>query len=1168
MSYKLDKLIGINFANLKKREFSFQGSLTLLVGENGSGKSTLQDMIQIGMTADINNIINYNAGQSEDDTKKRNERRRSFASYLLGADQLKFTRTDAIGVIALVFKNSINGKKFTAWIYGEAEAEGNKTLQNAKGGVEKLGFCFDTELCANDFMENENQKGNIKDFQKLNRYLKSKHKEKYVECTSKREYLTKLYSSFNGLNSMPYPDAFKAAKAFVKYIFPTKADNINKFVSKELLEDIDLSSTIQGLRESILKFNTIEQEARDIGISETSLEKLLKLGDQTLEQWKGHFDEGYIFRKREEIRVLKTIDKSKKELFKLNKEMDKKRKEFENIKSELPSLRATIVSLNSNLEGNEKITLKRKLEDEVEELKLKKDEALVDLRSEFKTFENIYLYLQNMEDIFDIKEFIDDDVLQRLKEVNRNDSLTFEEKLSMYVDLSQELTIILEDSNSFMTAFEKRKNELYNNYDETNKEAEKLFKEINAFELTGKATYPIQTDLNVVRENYPEANATPLCELLDIKDENWRRSIEGFLGWNRFAIVVDGNYEVSVTNLLKDRNLKSKVIQGNKVLYDQERFAREVKPDSIINLMRFNSPIAEAYMILNYGNVMQVKTTEQLTKSVRGLKSDGLAASGYTTFECLAKRSECYIGEASKIERYNSLKESYKEKANMILPYKSKFDKAEELMKKLTRTSFGNIKSMINNSDSVENEIRILEGNINDIDISEEEEALKRIVELNSTIEEKESLRDLISSDIGSLISEIGRKEVDIGNTQSIHEGNKKIILERANDIRVVYHDTLIDIGTKIEEMDEIANSTYTDSSPSSSFENGVKKSAFMYEQESNEHNSKCVEIASVPLANFYFNLDDSLESYKKLKNYYFEQDDVYTRIKNNLLKKKQKELAEAKDVFDRSFKGEFCKIIYNSISEGTQKVRSLNLMLKKHKFGNEKFTIKEPFIQKYKEYYEYFEYIVMSNSDGLGYDAEDIPEELLETKENVEKLLLDSDNLDSSKELENISDYRNYKAYDIHKVFDENEEESISLNELATDSGGQATTSYYIIRSIAAYSAFDKENKSYKTGGLGFLLIDEAFNRVDDGRTGDMIKYLKDSLGFQIIAATPTKDESVLKPYATDRYSLFKTINSTPNTYEVNQYAEYTELNQEEIQKLLAREAAKIRQEFSLFDT
>ena len=239
--------------------------------------------------------------------------------------------------------------------------------------------------------------------------------------------------------------------------------------------------------------------------------------------------------------------------------------------------------------------------------------------------------------------------------------------------------------------------------------------------------------------------------------------------------------------------------------------------------------------------------------------------------------------------------------------------------------------------------------------------------------------------------------------------------------------------------------------------------------------------------------------------------------------------------------------------------------MLKRHKFGEESFLIKSNFTPEFKDYYDYFKYIGETSNVGLNFTSPEESELHVEAQSKLEELLLGDEDNSSMRELYRIADYRNYKEYDIHKILNDDHEHSFSLNKSATDSGGQAETSYYIIRSIAAFSSFDKDINDVHAKGIGFLLIDEGFKRIDDRRPGKILNYLLNDLGFQLITAMPPQNEGVFTDFVTGRYEIFKeVVDPSYDNFKVTTHAQYSVQNKKAISKLLEADKKKIQQELS----
>lgn len=1165
--YKLIKLVALNFGNIVKRDFEFSGELTLISGANGSGKSTIEDLIQCGMTGDINNIVNYNAGQKEDSTKKQHEVQRSFSSYILGGEQLKFTRDEAVGIIALIFKNSVTGKTFTAWIYGEAEVEGKRGNTIAKGGVKELGFCFNTQLNSNDFLVDENKNKEIKTSKNIKEYLSTKYKKDFYICDSKKEYLMKLYATFNNEISMPYDDARTMAKAFVKYIYPTKADNINSFVKEELLDKNDLTSIVKDLRESIHTYSRIQKEAETIVKSEKDLGQITKECKNILVQWQDHYDEQYIYLRREYNRKLYDVNKYKNKLTELTEDQTNLEKNLIKITYKEEATKKELKLIEDLIEGNEKIQKRNELLEEKEKLQKLIFDIKLKIKSAFEIFSNAYSYLVSANQIIPISEYCHLDILNILSEINNMTNENIEEKSKKCNNIISEIKLLTGEKTPYFEKLDRKSSELTQSYDKIKESINNIEDQLRTFSLTGKQHYPNQRDINIIKECFPDANPIPLCELLDIKDTQWQGAIEGLLGGNRFAIVVNKDYEVEVTDLLREKDLKSKVIQGNKVLNDYNKYTKEIKYNSIVNLFTFENKIAEAYIKLNYGMVLQYDNTNALTKASRGLKKDGLAANGYATFQCGLDERDCYIGETTKIERHNRLLNDKTRLIEQLIEVETKKIKTSETKTKLLKLNLPKVGEFNEELKTTKDAIETISNLIDTIDIQQEEkEFIERISTIKEILNEYEEKKDEYKEERGSLKTQKEITNQEIKRCTSKIKEIEKELYSHENLIKNTQKITnQVDIEQHLNSLYDISKKTYQDTTKATLFHDKVGRLLIDFEIKNNDYIKDCAQIAIIDVLDMASKVTSSFNDFKKLNSHYEEQKSVYERLSENILRKKSEEVSKQKKKFHELFQGEFCSRVYDSIKEGENKRIKLNRILRRNKFGNESFLVKSEFTTKYKNYYDYFEYIATSSEiDQLDL----IPENLIDTQALINRMLLDANDDEAIKELKAISDYRNFKEYDIHKVFDGDEMNSVSLSRLATDSGGQATTSYYIIRSIAAFSAFTKIGIKSNNYGLGFLMIDEAFNRVDESRTGDILNYLTKTLGFQLIVATPTDKEASMLVHATDKYQVYKqVVNSDYDNYEVKQFYDLFILNKERIKELLKNDKIRIKKEQGVLD-
>jgi hypothetical protein len=149
---------------------------------------------------------------------------------------------------------------------------------------------------------------------------------------------------------------------------------------------------------------------------------------------------------------------------------------------------------------------------------------------------------------------------------------------------------------------------------------------------SGKFPYPthVERALSLLNEQFPDANAQVLCDLIEPKSEKWQAVIEGFLDGARFNLIVQTAWEGKCTDYLKSRSLGAKVIQGALCLKNSEK--RPLPSDSIVHELKSANPIAWAYLIDQHGGVMKAADTEALRNTPRGLTLEGVASSSRTYF--------------------------------------------------------------------------------------------------------------------------------------------------------------------------------------------------------------------------------------------------------------------------------------------------------------------------------------------------------------------------------------------------------------------------------------------------------------------------------------------------------------------------------------------------------
>lgn len=115
---------------------------------------------------------------------------------------------------------------------------------------------------------------------------------------------------------------------------------------------------------------------------------------------------------------------------------------------------------------------------------------------------------------------------------------------------------------------------------------------------------------------------------------------------------------------------------------------------------------------------------------------------------------------------------------------------------------------------------------------------------------------------------------------------------------------------------------------------------------------------------------------------------------------------------------------------------------------------------------------------------------------------------------LKEYTDYRGYLDYDIEVI--SNGKTQLFSKIYGEKSGGETQTPYYV--AIAASFA-----QMYSLGeSTRIIMLDEAFDKMDDERIGSMMQFFKEQ-HFQVILATPPAKMEVIGEYVDNVFVVFR---------------------------------------------
>lgn len=1190
----LKKFIFINWGNIPNIEFEM-GPVNLLSGGSGSGKTTVGDAIQTIMTAAHENLFQYNPGQDETTQKGRGGKRvRSLASYVLGCDDGSYARPyDAVdGYLAAVFHptHGETAEPFTALISVRAWLDQTGKQMAAQQDALLFLILPNVELSMDRLIRKDNAGEYIVPMDKLSNLLIQEFGQRHVEKydAKKRLYLRRLYGALQGRkDSVSEVEAMNAARAFSRFMAYKPVDSIDRFVSEEILEKKDLGDAIRSISSQLKIIHSMERDAGRLVQSIEILKKAEQYAVAYVDQWIELNTLDYTLALHAHgLRQQEYLNASR-----LRKQYRNQSKENETesleIQQRLTQVHDQLVQLEAQRLGIAALTKKDELEKQLDQhqnkLMVTAKQLLIQdaeqesniqqiesLNREFQTPELKQQLPQfsGLEDLTLIKELIqfggkgDVDIHAILQKDLTDDLASLELHLD-HVRQAQNLHnryyqywFEAEDSQSRFEQLSGEAHKMQSRYDVLAQRRKQKQHEIECLQQH-KVNYPafVQRSIEAIKQACPQADPRVLCDYVEVKDDRWQMAIEGYLGGARFSIIVDEAYEaeaISIIRQLPGRDNKAKVIQGSKARRDSEINRRNKK--SIIEVLDFSHSTAMHYLTASYGSVVMVDSAEELKSTARGLTEDGMAAGSYSMWRCDIADSELVFGAGA---RQRALKAKQQELETLTYDWQQandqmqQFARLQDNVRALKKLSYAETLSSIMTE---QREIQTVENLLAQLDLSEHKELEQKLTDLKQQEQQWQQQHASLSEKKGELEVLIKNALEECEKLSDLQEKTlAQVELCEQNLRNIVTQWSEFDVEKKLEQADKESKglNEQTTINFRQQAETVLRELERKMARSIQQHNDDCRPADNVIYENYSASNDPKL--FTLICDVYKQLDLIYNRLKNNILVEKHEQLSQLKDSFNHAFVTNLCHTIHLAVSSGKRQIKSLNKELQHHKFGadQESFRFDSKWMPEYQEYARFFDEVI--NQPTMADDADLFKIQLTEKSEKVRDqmmtMLLDEDENKALKELERIADYRNYRRYEIYKEVEG--KEPIALSEYGTGSGGQLETPAYIIRSAAITSAF---RFSEGANHLRMVLVDEAFSKMDESRSREVIDYLTRSLGLQLIFIMPSSKSGPFMDLISNEFVFAKCPSVTPRgQLQTRVWVDRKQCNQENIKALWA---------------
>lgn len=1142
------KAILVNWGNIPPIEFDF-GPVNLFSGGNGSGKTTAADALQTLMTAAHENLFNYNPGQDETSQRGRGGKQvRTLASYILGCDDGSYARpTKCQGYIAALFHPTQGESGQAFWAIMAVQASLDSAGKQRQARQDELLFLIvpsdqvpSGAINLNTFVKEDKGGKYILPMSNLSKNLRIEFGQEAVETYDKKSaYLRRLYGALRGQNgACSDREAKHAAKTFSNFMAYKPVKSINEFVAKEVLEPKDLSEDIRQVSELMKTIHGMEQETRALNESIERLDIANGNAIEFVDIW-------------QQIRVLEYAELFRRQRSLQKSYLQKKEQQQSNelaIKDSLHSIELSERKKSILFDQITELTAKRK---GISALKDKDDllaqaelaqknlaqlapQLLKQLHSfseNFNRAQAVQKQIQRSSLELECPALAQPPLTKALKQVVAlGDDTGIDAQKLMTIDFlgSGDLEKKLEDLVKRDNSHKHLYTLVHEQGDARNSIRDQLFSisqkrrdrqdknrqqiEIREQEIQrlgqSRISYPpyVQQALSALEHSCPEAKPAVLCDFIEVNDAQWQMAIEGYIGGARFGIIVEPEYEaqaISIVRAIGGRRNNARVIQGHKAARDANRI--QAPKDSILDLMEFSHKTAEYYVRASYGSVVRADSEEQLRGLHRGLCASGVGAGNYAMFRCDIDPSDLVFGQGARERALLAKREQLSELIEQSQQLESAYREAANCLDACDKISAPQSAKLVHELLECFGQLEASERDIINLDLSEFEDLEEQLQQLKTDHSSAEKDINQQHQAQGEFKNKSQQLELAIDKLAD-EQDSLQLQLEQGEHAvdDIAKHSTSFDSQKALAHAENVAGQASDSLLPQCNDLRGqLEQVERKLDQQLAQHNQLCNSHCVIPYLSSS-DRRDSLEMYQQVQHAQNNIEAIYHSQKNNVLVGKHENLLALKDSFNTAFVSNLCHSIYQAISDGKEQLEVLNQELEHHRFGDdhERFFFGYDWIPEFREFYKFFKEVI--NTPDLG-DGNSLFEAQLSKKseqirDKLLAMLLDKDEQTALRELNRISDYRNYRNYEIYK--EPLNKEAIALSTYGTGSGGQLETPAYIIRAAAVTSAFRfNEGNTH----CRMVLVDEAFSKMDETRSRQVIHYLTESLGLQLLFIMPT---------------------------------------------------------------
>ena len=568
-----------------------------------------------------------------------------------------------------------------------------------------------------------------------------------------------------------------------------------------------------------------------------------------------------------------------------------------------------------------------------------------------------------------------------------------------------------------------------------------------------------------------------LAELLEITEERWINAVEGYFNKQKFYLIVEPQYydiALEVYDKERKRIHTAGIINTKKLPLEKETLE-----NSLADVVRSENRYAKAYANYLLGRVVRCESSKDLENFDIAITPHCMLYQGFVVRH-LDPQSyrDPYIGQYAYRTQIVNVKKELEELSAKRSVLREKTQGYANVLEAEKKFALPYLKLYVN-APVKKKELLDMHVQVKtELDKASKDPTLIQLqldlADCNKEKKELEREKDRLNRENNRLLYQIEDSENQVNQKRELKGSDETQLIKLQDENGLAYY----------EAQEKYAQNRKS-KSPATIAENFAP-------QRTQFENEKSSLTGQLMQAQSRFNMDFTQDFVIGLSGI-SEYREYARKLQSVEIIRYEERLRKAKEDCEQIFRSDFLSKMKELIESAKLEFRNLNKALDSIYYGDDSYHFKITFDKKKEGLYRMI--TAETNMEGINLWTAAFEEQYREEMSDLFDKLMTKDDK-GQKIVEEYTDYRSYLDYDIeiHKRDGSVQRFSDIYGE---KSGSETQVPYYVAIAASFYQLYRYGNS------VRLMLLDEAFDKMDDERIASMLDFFN-GLNLQVIMATP----------------------------------------------------------------